>query len=335
MKVFVTGGGGYLGLAIVGQLVQEGHEVVTYSRGTYPALDRLGAVHHQGSLSDYECLRDAMRGCEAVMHVAAKTGMWGPYQAFYEANVKGTENVLKACRELGIRYLVFTSTPSVIYTDGSEGKNESLPYPKKFEAYYPETKAIAEQAVLNANSDTLTTCALRPHLIWGPADPHFLPVIYERRRQDKLRYLGTTPYMVDVTYVDNAAHAHLLALKVMQANPATVGGKAYFLSQDQPISLQEFTDRLLVAGGLPKVTKTFNPKTARFAGRMFENVYRLFGIKSEPPLTLFLAKQLSSSHWYDISAAKRDLGYAPLVSIDEGMKRLKAWNESNRTNPIH
>jgi len=204
-----------------------------------------------------------------------------------------------------------------------------LPYPKKFDAYYPQTKAIAEQAVLKANSPSLVTCSLRPHLIWGAKDPHFLPRLFDRRRKDKLRIIGTKKNLVDTIYVDNAARAHLLAFNAMLKNPASVAGKAYFLSQDEPISIREFIDRLLDTGGLPPVNKTMNPKLALFAGWFIQSVFRLFNLKSEPPLTLFIAKQLSSPHWYDISAAKKDFGYVPTVSIDEGMKRLKEWVKAN------
>ncbi|MCB0642398.1 MAG: NAD-dependent epimerase/dehydratase family protein, partial [Phaeodactylibacter sp.] len=127
MKVFVSGGGGFLGLAMVRQLVEAGFEVVSYSRGHYPDLEMPGVTHYQGNLSDYNSLLTAMRGCAAVFHTAAKTGIWGRYRDFYEANVLGTEHVLRACRELGIQYLVFTSTASVIYDGGGGGKNESLP----------------------------------------------------------------------------------------------------------------------------------------------------------------------------------------------------------------
>lgn len=327
MKVFVTGGGGFLGLAIIEQLTKHGYEVVSFSRKKHEALEKLGVIHYQGNLANYETLETAMQDCDAVFHVAAKTGIWGSYADFYEANVTGTMHLLKACRELGISYLVYTSSPSVVYESGSTGKDESLPYPKKFDAYYPETKAIAEQAVLKANSPALVTCALRPHLVWGPKDPHFLPRLFAKRRKDQLRLLGTKDYFVDTTYVDDAALAHLRALETMRENPAAVAGKAYFLSQDDPITIRDFINRLLDTGGLPPVTKTVHPTAALLAGVLIEGAYRVFNVKSEPPLTPFLVKQLSSSHWYDISAAKRDFGYIPTVSIDEGMQRLKEWVE--------
>lgn len=327
MKVFVTGGGGFLGFAIVQQLVREGYEVVTYSRGKHEALAKTGIVHHQGSISDFISLKTAMQGCEAVFHVAAKVRLWGNYESFYETNVIGTEHILKACIELRIRYLVYTSSASVIYQGSSEGKNENLPYPEKFDASYPRTKAMAEQLILKANSSKLVTCSLRPHLVWGPGDPHLLPALLARQRRGQLRLPGKKEYLIDTTYVDNAAGAHLQAFKMMQTNPALVAGKAYFLSDDEPVTIRIFINRLLEASGLPPVKKTVNPELALVAGWLFQNIFQLFNISSEPPVTVFLAKQLSQSHWYDISAAKRDFGYSPAVSIDEGMNRLKISTE--------
>ncbi len=325
MKVFVTGGGGFLGLVLVRQLLEAGYEVVTYSRKSYRALEELNVTHFQGDLSDISALKRGMTDCEAVFHTAAQVGIWGDYNDYYQTNVLGTQNVLKACRELEIKYLVFTSSPSVVYEDKAEGSDESLPYPEKFDAYYPQTKAMAEQEVLKANGVSLTTCALRPHLIWGPGDVHFVPRLFEKRRKGKLRLLGAGEHLVDTIYVDNAAMAHIQAFEAMLIKPASVGGKAYFLSQDQPITIQQFMNRLLSTGDLPPVDKTINTRVALFAGWLLQTVYKSFGIKSEPQVTLFVAKQLSSPHWYDISAAKRDLGYKPQVSIDEGMERLKKW----------
>lgn len=322
MKIFVTGGGGFLGQAIVRQLLEAGHAVVSFSRGTYKALDELGVSHIQGNLSDYEALEKGMKGCEAIIHTASKVGMWGSYKAFYEANVKGTQNVLQACQNNGIPYLVFTSSPSVVYSGNVEGGNENLPYPDEYDAYYPETKAIAEKAVLAANSSQLCTCALRPHLIWGPGD-HFVPRLFERQRKGQLRLVGEGEYLVDTIYVDNAASAHLLALKAMLNDPTSVGGKAYFLSQDKPITIREFMNRLLATGGFPPVAKTISPQLALAAGWILQTAHRLLKTESEPRITPFVAKQLSSAHWYDISAAKRDLDYEPVVSIEEGMEKLK------------
>ncbi|MEP7279695.1 MAG: NAD-dependent epimerase/dehydratase family protein [Bacteroidota bacterium] len=328
MKIFVTGGGGFLGLSIVKQLLKEGHHIVNYSRGKYETLQQLGVIEHQGNLKDFTTLKKAMNGCQAVFHVASKTGVWGSYDSFYETNVIGTKNIIKACLELDISFLVYTSSASVVFCAGCEGGDERMAYPKKFDAYYPETKAMAEQIVLKANGQKLHTCSLRPHLIWGPGDPHILPRFLSLQRMGRLRIPGKGNNLIDTTYIYNAACGHLLAFAAMQKKPS-VAGKAYFLSQDEPISIREFINRLLESGGLPPVNKNINPRVALCTGWLLQNFFRLFNVQSEPLLTLFVAKQLSSSHWYDISAAKRDLGYLPTITIDEGMKQLK---ESLHTN---
>jgi len=213
MKLFVTGGAGFLGSAIVNQLSAQGHEVVTFSRRNYPAQNLINVSHIQGNLSDYPKLKKAMMGCEAVFHIAAKVGMWGQYEDFYRTNVIGTENVTQACRELGIRYLVFTSSPSVVFSGkNTEGQNESLHYPEKYSAWYPQTKAVAEKLVIAANDSNLKTVSLRPHLIWGPGDRELLPRLIEKARANRLRIIGDGTNLVDCIYVDNAARAHVLAL---------------------------------------------------------------------------------------------------------------------------
>jgi 2-alkyl-3-oxoalkanoate reductase len=329
MKVFVTGGSGFLGHAIVLQLLDAGHEVHTFARNNDDRLNREGVTQFLGSLTSYSAIKEAMTGCHAVIHAAAKTGIQGTYDEFYDTNVLGTQHILEACRALNIQLLVYTSTASVIFDGGSEGKNEELPYPKKFDAYYPQTKAIAEQQVIQANGPELATVSLRPHLVWGPGDPHFFPRLMAKRRLDKLRILGKKTFRVDVTYVDDAAKAHLQALAVLQQEPNRVAGKAYFLSQDEPIAVDDFMNRLVACGGLGPVTKRINPSVARFAGWCIQKVYRTFRLKKEPPFDLFIAKQLSSSHWYDISAAKRDFGFLPELTIEEGMERLKKWYVAN------
>lgn len=325
MQAFVTGGAGFLGKALVRQLLQKNYRVITYSRGNYPELSKMGAVHRSGALDDYAQLVAAMAGCDIVFHVAAKAGFWGRYQDFYRTNVIGTENVLKACHELHIKKLVYTSTPSAIHSGKDiEGANESLPYPAHFEAFYPQTKATAERMVRAANDENLATVALRPHLIWGPEDHHFLPRFIQKARAGKLRLVGDGKKLVDCVYIDNAVKAHLLAAeKLYPGSP--VAGKVYFITQGQPIPIADFINNMVKAAGLPPVTATIPFPVAYGMGMICENVYRWFGLAQEPPVTRFLARQLATAHWFDISAAKKDLGYTPDVSIEEGCQRLAEW----------
>lgn len=324
MKALVTGGGGFLGGAIVRLLRDRGDVVRSFSRGAYPALDALGVEQVRGDLVDPMAVAKAAEGCDVVIHAAAKAGVWGPLREYYQANVVGTANVIAACREHGIRRLVFTSSPSVTFAGVDQnGVNESEPYPTRFLAHYPETKAEAEQRILAANGPDLATVALRPHLIWGPGDPHLIPRLVQRARAGRLRRIGREPKLVDTTYVDNAAVAHVQAADRL-APGSRVGGKAYFISQGEPEPLWDFVNRLLGAAGLPPVTRTASPRLAYTVGAILERVYGLLRLRGEPPVTRFVAKQLSTAHWYDLTAAKNDLGYAPAVSTEVGMERLAA-----------
>jgi nucleoside-diphosphate-sugar epimerase len=324
VKALVTGGGGFLGKAIVKLLLARGDQVRSFSRNTYPALAELGVEQHSGEIGDTAAVLTAIGGCDIVFHVAAKAGVWGPYEEFYRANVLGTRNVVEACRQHGIRRLVYTSSPSVVF-DGSdmEGVDESVAYPDHFEAFYPQTKAEAEQLVLQANDDTLATVALRPHLIWGPEDNHLVPRILERGAKGVLRRIGSRTCLVDTIYIDNAATAHLQAADRLEIG-SVVAGKAYFLSQGEPLPVWDVVNRILEAGGLPPVSRTISPGLAYAAGAVLETIYRLLRLKGEPRMTRFVARELSTAHWFDLSAARRDFGYRPQVSFDEGLERLRA-----------
>jgi len=304
-------------------LIDRGERVRSFSRGDYPALAELGVEQVRGDLADAAAVARACEGAEAVFHAAARPGVWGPYEDYYRANTEGTYNVIAACRSAGVARLVYTSSPSVVF-DGRdmEGADESAPYPDHYEAHYPRTKALAEKAVLAAGRAGLPVIVLRPHLIWGPGDNHLVPRVLARA--GRLRRVGAGANKVDTIYIDNAAHAHLLAEEKLRENQS-LSGRVYFISQGEPVPLWEMIDRILAAGGLGPVRKTISPGAARFAGALCEGVYKLLGIKAEPPMTRFVAGELATSHWFDISAAKRDLGYAPIVSTEEGLARLAQW----------
>ncbi|SNB46806.1 NAD-dependent epimerase/dehydratase family protein [Geobacter sp. DSM 9736] len=325
MRALVTGGGGFLGKSLVCLLLERGWQVRSFSRNAYESLRALGVEQATGDLADASAVERAAEGCDLVFHVAAKAGVWGAYEEYYAANVTGTENVLAACRRHGIRRLVHTSSPSIVF-DGTdmEGVDERVPYPRHYEAAYPETKAMAERLVLGANSAELATVALRPHLIWGPEDNHIVPRILARGRAGKLRRIGTRPCLVDSVYIDNAAAAHVQAAERLAPGSA-VAGKAYFITNGEPIPLWDLVNKILAADNLPPVTRTIPPAAAYAAGFLIENVFRLLRLPGEPPMTRFVARELSTAHWFDISAARHDFGYHPAVTIEEGIRRLAAW----------
>jgi 2-alkyl-3-oxoalkanoate reductase len=321
--VLVTGGGGFLGGAIVRLLVARGDSVRSFSRSRYPHLDTMGVDQIQGDLADAHALQTAFKDVDLVFHVAAKPGVWGPYDVFHQANVVGTENIIRACRDNTVGRLVYTSSPSVVF-DGRDmaGGDESLPYPPAYQTHYPRTKAMAERRVRQAADNRLRTIALRPHLIWGPGDNHLVPRIIQRAR--RLRQVGDGKNKVDTIYVDNAAHAHLLAAEKLALRPE-LSGRAYFISQDAPIPLWDMVNAILAAADLPPVTRTLSVASARRVGAALEWLYRTFRLPGEPQMTRFLAEELSTSHWFDIRAAKEDLGYRPLISTEEGLARLHRW----------
>ncbi len=324
MKALVTGGGGFIGQAIVRGLLERGASVRSFSRQAHDGLQALGVEQVRGDVADPAAVAAAVQGCDIVFHVAAKPGIWGNYEDYHLPNVTGTQNVIAACRQNGVRRLVYTSSPSVVF-DGRdmEGVDESAPYPRNFEAHYPMTKAIAEQLVRAANDAQLATVSLRPHLVWGPGDNHLLPRLAARAKAGQLRKIGSRARLIDTVYVDNAAEAHLLAADRL-APGSPVAGKVYFISQGEPVPMWEMVNRLLAAAGAPPVTRTVPVWLALALAWGLETAHRITGNQNEPRLTRFVVHELSTAHWFDISAARRDLGYSPRISIAEGLELLRA-----------
>ena len=322
MKVLVTGGGGFLGSAICKQLAASGHNLRTLSRSSHPVLEALGVEQRIGDIASMELVIDAAKGVDAIVHCAAKVAPWGALEDFYETNVRGTDNVLAACELNEIGRLVFTSSPSVVQngTD-QEGINESTPYAQPFMNAYAHTKALAEQRVLAANSPQLATVVLRPQIVWGPDDPTFLPLVMAKARAGKLRFIGKVSKKIDTVYIDNAAEAHVLALDKLAVGSA-VAGKTYFISQGEPVFNEDLINGWLNAGGFPPETRRLPEAPMRFLANALEGVYGALRIQKTPPLTRFVVDRLSTALWFDISAARRDLGYAPRVSMAEGMARV-------------
>jgi 2-alkyl-3-oxoalkanoate reductase len=319
----VTGGGGFLGKALIRQLLLKGNVVRSFSRGAYPELDDLGAIHLQGDICDPIAVERACEGVDIVYHTAAKAGVWGKYEDYYTTNVLGTQNVIAACRNNNVRRLICTSSASVIYTGKDmEGGDESLPYPARYMTHYPETKAMAERLIVQASDNRLKTMVLRPHLIWGPEDHHLVPRIIERAK--KLLIIGNGKNIADTIYIDNAVDAHVLAGEKLIEKP-DLSGKIYFISQEEYIPVWTMINRILEAAGCRPIKRRIPAPLAWIAGAVLEGVYRVLNIEKEPQLTRFVVRELSTSHWYDISAVKKDLGFKPRVSVDEGMKRLSDW----------
>ncbi len=326
-RILVTGGGGVVGGAIVRALIDRGDDVRSFSRGEYPRLCTLGVETVRGDLADLEAVQDAVAGCDAVVHTAAKADLSVHPQPFITANVVGTANVIAACRRGGVGRLVFTSTPSVVHSRRPiEGADESLPYAERYDAPYPATKARAEQLVLAASDDALATLAIRPHLVWGPGDTQLTARILGRARAGRLRLVDHGHAVVDATYVDDAAAAHACALDALADGGARgrVAGRAFFVASGQPLPIATLVNGLLGAAGMPTEHRSVPFGLAYAAGVACEAAWRLARRYDEPPMTRFLARQLAISHWFDLTAARRDLGYRPAVTLDDGFHRLAA-----------
>lgn len=322
-QALVTGGGGFLGRAIVERLVARGRAVRSFSRGEYPELAAAGVECVRGDLADPDALRRACAGCSVVFHVAARAGVWGPWDAYHRPNVLGTQNVVTACRAAGVPFLVYTSSPSVVF-DGHDlsGVDETAPYPARHRAHYPRSKALAERLVRQADGPSLRTVSLRPHLIWGPRDNHLVPRIIARAAA--LRRIGAANKLVDSTFVDDAAEAHVLAAERLEAG-ADIGGRVYFISQGEPWPVWDLVNGILAAAELPPVTRRVPRWFATASAALLEAAWATLRLRGEPRLTRFVVDELCTAHWFDISAARRDLGYAPSVSIAEGLARLARW----------
>lgn len=325
MNALVTGGGGFLGRYIVEQLLERGNTVTVFARGEYPELQDIGARLARGDLQDAGAVKQACAGMDVVFHAAAKPGVWGAWDSFYIPNVIGTQHILQACQAQRVPKLVFTSSPSVIFNNApQEGCDESVPYPAKYENFYSHTKALAEQMIVRANSEELLTVALRPHLIWGPRDAHLLPRLIDRARSGKLVQVGDGTNKVDLTYVEDAARAHLLAADALQpGSPAA--GAVYFISQDAPVNLWEWIHNLLQCLNIAPIKHRISLPMARAIGAAMEWTYRTFHLSGEPKMTRFLASELALSHYYDISRAKRDFGYQPQFSMEAALEKTLAY----------
>lgn len=329
-KVLVTGGGGFVGKALSLSLLAQGHEVWSVSRGSYPELEHAGIRTLRADLSGpTKSFAEAFRGAQVVFHTAAKVEMWGCYEDFFRVNVIGTRNVINLCREEGVPALVYTSSPSVI-ADGTDlmGINEDYPYPRKYKAHYPRTKALAEQEVLASSSETLWTAALRPHLIWGRGDTNLVPTILERARSGRLLQIGSGKNKTDITYIDDCVLAHELAWQALCENEES-RGKAYFISQGEPVYLWEWVGELLRRHGLAPLSRSIPYLPASVIATCLEALARFRPGCPEPLLTRFLVSEMATSHYFDISRARALLGYQPQFSVARAMDT--AFSECDNT----
>jgi nucleoside-diphosphate-sugar epimerase len=321
MRALVTGGNGFIGRYIVEQLLARGDEVRVIGRNNYPELHAMGVECFKVDLAAEQNCMPALQGCDAVFHVAAKAGIWGDWNEYYHNNVTATQHILRSAVRASVPKFIYTSSPSVVFGEESvEGDDESRPYPERYLAPYQHTKALAERWVLRQND--ILTVAIRPPLVWGPRETNLIPGIIKRAKRGQLRQIGDGTNRIDVTYVENAAEAHLLAADALRVG-SPVCGKAYFIGQEEPVMLWPFINTLLSLAGIQPVSakRAISYATARRIATLIENTYRLVGSTNEPPFTRLVVAQLAMSRWFDLSAARRDFGYGPRISTAEGLQR--------------
>jgi len=321
MKVLVTGGGGFLGGNIVKELLKRGHEVTNLSRNLYPDLTSLEVKTLQVDLTDKKKVNELnLKEFDAIFHVAALAGVWGKYETYYAINFEGSVNLFNKAKSDGVKHFIYTSTPSVVFgKDDIHGGDESCPYPDEYLTAYAKTKSMAEKFILA--QDGVNTIALRPHLIWGPGDPHILPRLKEKAHLGKLKIVGEGDNLVDIIYVENAAVAHVDAYEALSKNNS-LSGNAYFIGQEKPVNLWEFINTLLVKSKLEPIEESVSFKMAYIVGFILEKVFKLIGInKPEPPMTRFVATQLAKSHYFSHAKAYEDFGYLPKITIEQGLER--------------
>jgi len=319
--ILVTGYGGFLGRAICRELLSHGYRVRGIARKKYSELEALGVECIQASATDPSACDDACRGMDGVIHTAALAGVWGPAKLYEQTNIGATENLLRSCKKHGIGAFVFTSSPSVTF-DGKAQCNidENVPYPNKWLCHYPRTKAIAEKEVLAANQPTrFATCSLRPHLI---------PSVIEKCRSGRLRRVGDGTNLIDTVHVDHAAIAHRLALERMLDRDQNASGRAYFITDGEPVECWKWITTILESAQLKATNKRISFRNAYRLGGVMEQIYSLLRIASEPPMTRFVAAQLGVDHYFDISSAKERLGYVPIQNRAERVAELSQVSRS-------
>jgi nucleoside-diphosphate-sugar epimerase len=321
MKVLVTGSRSLLGAEIVRRLVARGDTVAVLQRSPSAVAAELGLAEFLGDVVDDEVVARAVEGMDAVIHLAARVGVVGTREQFFTTNVVGTRVVLAAAQSAGVQRFVFVSSPSVAHTgDALAGHGADRADPRRAKGEYSKSKALAEQEVLAADGQGITTIAVRPHLVWGPGDTQLIGRIVERAQQGRLALVAGGRPLIDTTYLDNAADAVIAA-----ADHADAGhGRAFIVSNGEPRTVEEILHRICLAAGEAPPTRSVPRALAWGAGAFAEALWKLGGRDDDPPMTRFLAGQLGTAHWFDLRETRDVLQWEPRVSLDEGFDRLRA-----------
>ena len=306
-RVLVTGASGLLGAGVARVLADAGNDVTTLQRRPSGVP---GARDVRGSVTDPAAVEEALTGADTVVHVAAKVSVSGPEHEYEAVNVEGTRILLHAAQRHGVRRFVHVSSPSVAHAgDSIVGEGAGAASPEHARGPYARTKAAGERLALAADRDDFRVLVLRPHLMWGPGDLQLTDRIVQRARAGRMPVLGTGAPLVDTLYTANAVEA--------------------------VVHVGELIRQIALAGGAAEPERRVPAGLARRAGALIERAWErdLFGLRSrgvgsddgEPPLTEFLAEQLSTAHWFDQRRTREVLSWTPTVSIDEGLHRVAAY----------
>jgi len=320
-KSFLTGGSGFVGKALAKALVAKGHSVIVTARKDLPDLESFGVRVLKVDLnSDLSWLKGYLRDVDAVFHTAAKVSMWGKFEDFYRTNVEATRTLLKIAQGVGVERFIYTSSPSVI-ANGSDLCNvdESIPYPDTYEAFYPQTKAEAEREVLAMNSQNgMKTIALRPHLIFGPGDTNLIPTVIAKAQAGRLIRIGDGKNRTDLTFIEDCVDAHIAAYESLGTNPRAAG-RPYFISQGEPVVMWDWIDSILNSFQLGPIKRSIPFSLARLLAHGAEWWAKRIAPEKEPFLTSFLVTEMATNHYFNIDAARNELGYVPRRSIQQAM----------------
>ena len=316
MKVLVTGASGMTGRAVATALLHRGDDVTVLQRRT-AGIDTTEVL---GDVADVQLIRSAVRGHDAVLHMAAKVDVVGPWEQYLRVNVDGTRSVVQACRAAGVPRLIFVSSPSVAHAgEPLTGAGAGAADPTGARSNYSRSKAMAEQLALAADGAELAVLAVRPHLIWGPGDTQLIGPILQRARAGRLLLVAGGTALIDTTYEDNAVDALVAAVDAC----GPVHGAALVVSNGEPRPVAEILGRVCAAAGVPGPTRRVPLRVAMVAGAVVEGAWRLTRRPGVPPITRFLAEQLGTAHWFDQRRTRSALGWTPKISLDAGFEMLR------------
>lgn len=322
MRVLVTGASSLIGRHTVTRLLERGDTVTTLQRS--PA--GLGTTEVLGSVTDADVLARACDRQDGIVHLAAKVGVTGGWDEFESVNVRGTIGLLDAARRADVGRVVHVSSPSVAHSGRPlVGAGADPADPSGTRGHYATSKAVAEVAALDAAAAGFPVVAVRPHLVWGPGDTQLVGRIVQRARQGRLALVGSGSALIDTTYVANAADALVAALD----RADELAGRALVVSNGEPRTVHEIVSRIVVAAGVPWSPRRVPTLVAIAGGALVERWWERTRRTDDPPMTRFLAEQLSTAHWFDQRRTRDLLGWEPAVSLGDGFERLAAWFRAN------